>query len=86
MLRFSIPPPMLTMTCSVRKISRFSFSCSRARVCFLCYDTGAFCVTTTENASDAMRLEMIICDNERSDESSFLVLRLKKNLFLSFER
>ena len=72
MLRFSIPPPMLTMTFSVRKISRFSFSCSRARAC-LCYDNGAFCVTTTENASDAMRLEMIICDNERSDESSFLV-------------
>jgi hypothetical protein len=60
MLSFSIPPPMLTMTFSVRKISRFSFSCSRARVS-LCYDNGAFCVTTTENASDAMRLEMIIC-------------------------
>jgi hypothetical protein len=71
-MSFSIPPPMLTMTFSVRKISRFSFSCSRARAC-LCYDNGAFCVTTTENASDAMRLEMIICDNERSDESSFLV-------------
>jgi len=61
---------MLTMTFSVRKISRFSFSCSRARAC-LCYDNGAFCVTTTENASDAMRLEMIICDNERSAKLLF---------------
>ncbi len=58
MLSFSIPPPMLTMTFSVRKIGSFSFSCSRACVC-LCYDNGAFCVTT-ENASDEMRLEMII--------------------------
>ncbi len=74
MLRFSIPPPMLTMTFSVRKISSFSFSCSRARVC-LCYDNGVFCVTTTENASDAMRRDDYVCDNERSDESSFLVSR-----------
>ena len=58
---------MLTMTLSVRIV----FSCSR--VCVSVLVLTEFCVTTTESKTwwDEMRW---LCDNERSDESSFLFL------------
>ena len=45
----------------------------RACVCVLITERFVVLQRRRAKRDDAMRLEMIICDNERSDESSFLV-------------
>ena len=84
-MRFSIPPPMLTMRTLSVLISRFLFSRSRFLRVFC---VAEFCVCPYNRAQNVTRWgEMITRENERSDESSFFfflssfaLVWLKKNL------